>query len=392
MSLNLRKAKYLDQVAGNFLCWLFGMFHAVRELFLPGKPVADVRNLLLVKFWGVGNLFLIHPIIAEIRRLYPEAEIHFLTLSLNREVIERNRSVDHVHTLDTGGLPVFMGSLYSTIRRLRKLHPDISIDFEQFSHTSPLLSFLAGTKQRIGFNTSRKPRSSLYTVQVPYNNTQHMRETFFDLARAAGVRGDYPSGKGLLTLDRDEERIREFIPSGIRKTLVACIHPGSGDNFTGRRWPEENFAVVADCLMEKYGAWVIFTGGSDEKELIDRISALMKGTPVDSSSRLSVMELAALIGKSDFIISNDTGPVHIASTLGVPVVGFYGPNTPVLYGPTSPNSVSFYKKLPCSPCITNFNAKTSSCRIPVCIRNIGVEEVLEAIDSMLSPLGLHQIS
>ena len=88
-------------------------------------------------------------------------------------------------------------------------------------------------------------------------------------------------------------------------------------------------------------------------------------------------------GHLDVLVANDTGPVHLASALGVPVLGLYGPNTPRLYGPLSPGSISFYDAPPCSPCITNLNYKTSRCRNPVCIRAIEVDKVAAAAGRLL---------
>jgi ADP-heptose:LPS heptosyltransferase len=99
---------------------------------------------------------------------------------------------------------------------------------------------------------------------------------------------------------------------------------------------------------------------------------------------MDLKTLAALLDRAEIVISNDTGPVHIASSLGKPVLGLYGPNTPALYGPLSPGSRSFYKDLPCSPCITNLNYKTSFCRLPVCIQNITVDEVARAAADLLT--------
>ncbi len=91
----------------------------------------------------------------------------------------------------------------------------------------------------------------------------------------------------------------------------------------------------------------------------------------------------SVVGISDLVVSSDTSTVHIASCLSVPVVGLYGPNTPVLYGPWSKNSIYFYKRLNCSPCITNYNAKINKCRNPegqgACMKRITVDEVFAGI-------------
>jgi heptosyltransferase-2 len=105
---------------------------------------------------------------------------------------------------------------------------------------------------------------------------------------------------------------------------------------------------------------------------------------LDAAGKVSVLGLAALIERCALIVTNDTAPVHVASSLGVPVFAFYGPNTPRLYGPLSRGSYAFFRALPCSPCLTNLNYKTSHCRMPVCIRDIGVDEVAERVTSRLA--------
>ena len=99
----------------------------------------------------------------------------------------------------------------------------------------------------------------------------------------------------------------------------------------------------------------------------------------------SLDELIALVAAADVVVSNDTGPVHLAAATGTAVVALYGPNTPVVYGPLSANSRAFYNPPPCSPCITNFNYKSSRCLNPVCIRSIPVDEVTAAVRARIAP-------
>ena len=107
---------------------------------------------------------------------------------------------------------------------------------------------------------------------------------------------------------------------------------------------------------------------------------------LNACNRFGIRSFAAFIKECDLFFSNDTSAVHLASAMNAPIAAFYGPNTPVLYGPLSDQQFVFYQPLPCSPCITNLNAKTSFCRIPVCIRNITVEEVLDRIHPYLHSL------
>lgn len=84
------------------------------------------------------------------------------------------------------------------------------------------------------------------------------------------------------------------------------------------------------------------------------------------------------------MVSNDTGPVHLAAAVRTPVVAFYGPNTPRLYGPLGDDHRALYRPLPCSPCLTNQNGKSSRCQLPLCIRRIAVDEAWLAVHELLA--------
>jgi ADP-heptose:LPS heptosyltransferase len=104
---------------------------------------------------------------------------------------------------------------------------------------------------------------------------------------------------------------------------------------------------------------------------------------INTCGKFDFNQFISLLKLSDLVVSADTAPVHLASCLSVPIVGLYGPNTPFLYGPWGDNNIWFYKKLDCSPCITNYNAKINRCRHPegegACMRKISVDEVFLAI-------------
>jgi ADP-heptose:LPS heptosyltransferase len=259
------------------------------------------------------------------------------------------------------------------------------LDFEQFARVSTILLFLIRAKQRIGFDTKGQGRGFLYSVRVPYTNDRHMSEIFADIAVSAGV---YTIDRGQVSfpLSSDDKRmVTTFLTKTCSSTRsLIGMHIGSGDNFIGRRWPRENFARLADLLIEEYDAQIVFTGTQKECHLIESTLALIKYPVINACNQFRIRAFAAFIQKCDLFFSNDTSAVHLASALEAPIAAFYGPNTPLLYGPLSKQQFVFYKQLPCSPCITNTNAKTSFCRIPVCIRNITVEEVLEAVRPYLT--------
>lgn len=385
--MNLQLAKYLDRYLGIFFCYLLAALHLFREMVSPQDGPIRVRRILLVKFWGFGNLVLLLPVFHLIRLRFPNAQIHLLTLKNNRSILADNPDIDRIWTVDDSGGSKLLFSMLSALTGLRRAKIDLFLDFEQFARTSALFGFLIAAPQRVGLKTPNQGRSLLYTAQVRYSEEQHMSLTYLDVARAAGVRSTAYEPMPVPFGEDEVQRVGDLL--GEWPEPMIAVHVGSGDNFVGRRWPAENFASLADLLIEGHGAVPVFTGTRAEIKLVREVLSHMRFPDRcrDLSGRLGLTDLSALLSRCVLLLSNDTGPVHMASGLQVPVLGFYGPNTPVLYGPLSEGSQAFYKSLPCSPCITNLNYKTSFCRYPVCIRNITVEEVYDRAAALLEAAG-----
>jgi ADP-heptose:LPS heptosyltransferase len=167
------------------------------------------------------------------------------------------------------------------------------------------------------------------------------------------------------------------------------LHPGSGDNFPGRRWSEAGFAAVGRAASAA-GHHVVVTGSAAERPLAARVAAAVGPRAVDAAGRLALDGLVALVAGARALVSNDTGPVHLASALGVPTLAIFGPNTPAIYGPLAPGSRAFYRALPCSPCITAANYRSSRCRIFACMAAIPTGEVVAGLQHLLGLQALNK--
>ena len=133
------------------------------------------------------------------------------------------------------------------------------------------------------------------------------------------------------------------------------------------------------------GRRVVVTGGRAERDLAARVTGRVGAGATSLAGRLSVGAFVALLARAEAVVSNDTGPVHLASALGVPTLAVFGPNTPVLYGPLAAGSRAFYRALPCSPCLTTTNYRSSRCRIHTCTASIPAGEVAGALERLLAP-------
>jgi ADP-heptose:LPS heptosyltransferase len=405
--VNLELARRIDSWAGLTICAVLYAWSRVRArlggpsqptLLATTPPAADrspirPKRVLAIKFYGLGNIIMLLPVLGAVRRAFPGASIDFLTMAGNAPLLERSGVVDRVIPVDVGGYAGLVRSLWGSVRTLRARRYDLVLDFEQFTKLSTILAFLTGAPERIGFNTDGQRRGWLSTTRVVYTDSDHMSRIFMRLLRPLEI-DTTPAPPTLRA--RPEERARAealLTEAGLDAdhSPVIVVHVGSGPNFYRvplKRWPLDHFARLCDALVERHGAAIVFTGqGHEEAGLTREARRLMKhgDGAIDACNRLDIMELTALLERATLTIVNDTSVMHLAAALRAPLVAFFGPTAPMHYGPGNPESLVFYRDLYCSPCLTNYNLKVSRCDNPVCMRTIGVEEVLEGIEARFLP-------
>lgn len=403
--MNLRFVRFVDGYVGITLAYLFhlGRFilrqfglEARRGVGSPGKSDraregAVPRRILLIKFWGVGNVLMLLPAVRAIRATWPQARVDLLTLEQNLEIAQMTGLFGRCHSVHNQTLRGFLSTLVRVFFALARARYDLIVDFEQFARISALLTACLGCGKTVGFHTAGQHRHFLFTETMPYDNTIHMTRSFLNLAEHAGARADAKAVMpgGLRFPAAIVEKMKSLFPSAFAAREVGrplvVMHVGTSENFNLRRWPPEFFAALGDRLIAGHQATLILTGLENEAHLATTCCREMKHgeTVINACGKLSLPELGALIAEADLLVSADTSPVHFASALDKPCVGLYGPNTPLLYGPWGAHGLAFYRPPACSPCITNFNAKIAVCRHPEgnghCMRVLSPDEVYVGI-------------
>jgi len=378
--------KLVDRWIGIPLLCILASFRRLLSALLPARSVT-VKTIVMVKLWGVGNLAMIFPLIRAVKRTHPRTRIVFLTTESNAGLLRSLPLLDDVLVLRTRSLGTIIWSLGLAAFKLRRLKPDLYLDFEQFLRISASLGVISGARQMVGLETPGQARGWIYHVKVPYRKDRHMTRTFSDVVRSAGI--DTTECPSLEVPRSDEaarsvERFLDRLPD--RTSPLVALHLGSGDNFPARRWPVAHFARVAESIHQRFGACIVLTGIEAEQHLADEFAAQCRVPFVSSMGEFNLLEFVEFLARVDLLITNDTAPAHIGSALDRPLIAIYGPNSPDLYGPINEKARVFYSRLPCSPCITNLNAKTSRCRIPSCITNIRHGAVAAAAGDLLRPL------
>jgi lipopolysaccharide heptosyltransferase II len=399
-SIDMGLGRRIDAWAGLLLCALLYGFARVRARLggpalprwgaptppQPEAPPLRPRRVLAIKLWGLGNLVMIVPILDALRRAAPGVEIDFLTLEANRPLLTRSGVVERVFGFEVRSYAALARSLWAALRALRARRYDLVIDFEQFAKLSAIAAYASGAPRRVGFDTDGQRRGALYTSRVAYADGEHMRQVFLRLLRPLGIEASLrPPSFAIEPAER--ARARELLAAagvaGDHFPIVA-LHVGSGPSSTGvplKRWPVESFAALADALVLRHGAAVVFTGhGDEERGLVREAVERMRQPAIDACGRLGLGDLLALLEACDFVVSNDTSVMHLANAVGTPVAALFGPTSPQQYGPWNPGDLVFWQGLFCSPCLTNYNQKVSTCADPVCIRSIPPAQVLEAVE------------
>ena len=179
------------------------------------------------------------------------------------------------------------------------------------------------------------------------------------------------------------ERLLNLYPNGF-EIITVNIHAGTTS--LERRWPPERFIEVCRSLLAK-GAPTrfVFIGTVGERDYVEKALAMeiiVKANAFNAAGLLSIGELVALLDRSSLLLTNDSGPMHIASAVGTRVVALFGPESPAFYGPSLRSCRPIYKAIECSPCLNAYDAKLFVCPYNArCMKEISVQEVLSAIET-----------
>ena len=393
-NLSMHALQRADQRLGWLACLALQPVRWLRPLgrLVPRAPRRG--RVLCIKFWGIGSLQLLTPSVRTLRWRHPDSELVLLTLAPNRAAVEALGVFDRVLTLDVAGAGWLrmLGRILGLVARLRGEHFDEVYDFEFFTRFSSLVALATGSLSTHGFAHSTIWRGGFHHRRVPFNRYWHVARNFRVLAGGEDGNAVQPEDLSALRFERaDSARVEALlVERGLASgTAYVVLNPNAGSLSLERRWPPPSFAELATRLARERGLAVVLIGSQPETAYTEQVRSLAVAAgdaPVVSlAGALSLPELAALLAGAAAVVSNDSGPMHLAAALGAPTLGLFGPETPVMYAPLGREARSLYRPTPCSPCINVHDNKVASCIYgrPECLVNITVDEVLSELVELL---------
>jgi len=373
--------KAIDHYIGVPVCLALDLFCKLLS-FLPTRTVTSPRKILVMKFFGMGSILLASPMLRGLKERFPEARIGFLTFASNRDMVERLNLVDHVYTLRTDRFIHFFRTLLQALWHIRREGYDVTIDMEFFAKFSTIVTYLSGSPMRIGYFLRQMWRGDLLTQQIYYNHYKHITEVFGALAAPLGVTvSDFTPRKPEWTPEEDGAAAAMLEREGVLPgDLLVGFNVNVSDLSLERRWSKREFQRLAESLLTELDCKLVFIGSRSEAAYVAEVlDGIGRGNDriVNLAGKTGLGELLGVMARMSLFITNDSGPLHIAAALGKPTLSFFGPETPILYGPRGRDPLVFYEGIYCSPCLNVFNVKTAPCSGQnVCMQAINAEEVL----------------
>lgn len=400
---DVKLMRWVDNQVGNLACNVLAAAKKVAGPFQ--KERTEIRKIAVMKFFGIGSVVVGSPSLVALREAFPDAEIHFISFKSNKEILEILNLTDKNWFIDNSSPSAFTTSTLQLAKDLRAEKFDLMIDFEFFAKFPLVLSGLAGIPKKAGFYLTQEPwRRTLLDVSGSYNHYYHTKDIFLSLVYLLET-GDlyyldferfrekynYPrievdKAARAQVLDLLERRGR-----GDRRLVV--INPNTSPDLAPevRKWPEERYTELAQRILEESpDTFVVFIGAKGERPYVERIAAAAEDRRIQSlAGELNLKQLLALFEEASLVVTNDSGPMHLACLVDAPIVGLFFADSPTVFAPLASRAASVAPQLYSIPLFTVYNGKDVVAGRPVdTIKNtaactVPVERVLEEVRTML---------
>ena len=358
----------LTLIASTAVQWFF-----YRKPWFP-KDFAPER-ILVIKLDHLGDVLLGTPVFSNLRRAYPNAELHALTGAWSRVVLEKHSDVSKVIEYNSPafcrtGQPTSFRRTFKLYRELRRQKYDLMVE-------------LRGDWRTVWFAFGRLTPKRLSRAALQIANrlgfTQfsgtHETTRNLDVLKQAGIPTPVQTASFSVTAE-DKKWASDFLATYRidRQRPLIAIHPGSP--IALKRWLPDRYAEVSDWLIAQKRAQILFVGVEEEIPIVIEIQALMRGESINIAGKTTLTQLASILHTCNVFIGNDSGPMHLAAAVGTRTIGLYGPGDPTRFGPAGVKCQTIRGQPDC-PCVG------TTCRFGKagCMSEIQVTDVIQTLET-----------
>ncbi len=349
-------------------------------LSVPPTPELPKR-ILIIRTDRIGDVILTTPVIKALRKAQPKSFIAMMVNPVGKGIVEGNPYLDEVIVYDKKGRDSGIFGFLNFVLNLKRRNFALSLNLHTKKRVN-LISYLAGIKERIGYDNNKF--SGLLTRRLKdlrIEGKKHEAEYCLDVLKAIGIKSD--DKELFMPIKESAEKWADGLlrENNIKSTdTLIAIHPDA--SCPSKRWPIERFAQVCNKLIEEKGFKVAIISGPKDSYIVKMVKRYLRHPVIDLSGKTTVSQLASFLKRCKLLISNDSGPVHVASALGVAVIAIFGRNqaglSPKRWGPLGENNIILYRDVKCKICLAH------NCKIGfMCLSVISVKDVLEAVDRIL---------
>ncbi len=342
------------------------------------------KKILVMRYRFIGDTVLTVPFLRNLRQSFPEASIDLMLEPFSGQVLTGCPYVDRVipfefktiHKYSSSSQRGKLAGLLHYWKLLRQEGYDAAFALKR-SLSSALLIRATGIPRRIGFAT--EGRTLLLTDPVPYRQDQHEVQNFLDCLRVLDIPVHSPALELWPSAENDAKARKLFSDAGWKKEdLKIIIHAAA--SLPAKQWPLDRFAAVMRVLKEQYGARFIYTGASADAALYREIERLGPFNGMNLCGTMGLHANLSVYREAHLFFGVDSGPMHMAAAVGVPVVALFGPTDERKWGPWGDGHLVITRRLSCHPC------KPHKCLDNECMKKITVEECIEALVKKLGAI------
>ncbi len=342
----------------------------------------DRGRILLIKPSSLGDIVHTIPVLSALKEYRPGMHVTWLVKRRWADLVARVEDVDRVWPMDEG-----VASWLRQAYALRAERFDIAIDLQGLFRTAAV-AFLCGASKKIGFANGREGSTWFYTELVPVPTVEvHAVDRYLSVLAALGIRLQGSPRFRFKMLDSDIALVRTLF----HREGISVDRPWVAMNISARwttkRWPISSFAAVLDQLHDEGIGPVVLIGSDEDRPDAEQLRTLAKHRFIDLTGTLPLGCLPALLSQAAVMVTNDSGPMHIAAAVGIPVVALFGPTSSIRTGPYGARHHVLTGQVPCRPCFSRVCRHSPELE---CLHLIKPIEVVEAVRQLMTTVRLPQ--